>query len=48
VSQFTFLQREWAAVFEAASKSETAVRATFAFRLPTSHLGKHRAFRGEL
>src|SRR5579859_8303896 len=27
MSQFTFLQREWAAVFEAASKAETAVRA---------------------
>lgn len=27
MSQFTFLQREWAAVFEAASKAETAVHA---------------------
>jgi type I restriction enzyme R subunit len=27
VSQFTFLQREWTAVFEAASKAEAAVRA---------------------
>jgi len=27
VSQFTFLQREWAAVFEAASKAESAARA---------------------
>lgn len=27
MSQFTFLQREWAAVFEAASKAEAAVHA---------------------
>jgi hypothetical protein len=27
VSQLTFLQREWAAVFEAPSKAESAVRA---------------------
>jgi type I restriction enzyme R subunit len=27
MSQFTFLEREWAAVFEAASKAEAAVQA---------------------
>lgn len=49
MSQFTFLQREWAAVFEAASKAEDAVHADpraacfYARRALELAAGKHDA-----
>lgn len=54
MSHFAFLQREWAAVFEAASKAEAAVRAdprtacfyarrAFELREHNSHIGSRRS-----
>jgi len=46
MSHFTFLQREWPAVFEAASRAEGAVHTD----PPTAcfYSLQHHAFRGEL
>lgn len=44
MSQFTFLQREWAAVFDAASQAEVAVHSD----PQTACFFACRAFQGEL